>query len=117
MTKYYGDLNARYYGNEVSRDPQIGLEWSRIPHFYYNFYVYQYATGFAAATTLANGITHGSKENVQEYLNYLSAGSANYPIEVMKSAGVNMTQSTYLEKAFDTFEKRLDEFEKIIENN
>lgn len=114
LDKYYGELNQRYYGDSVEPGGDIALEWSRIPHFYYNFYVYQYATGFAAATTLANNIVHGTPEQRDAYIGFLKAGSSDYPTEIMKRAGVDMTKPDYLEIAFDTFEKRLNEFESLI---
>jgi oligoendopeptidase F len=114
LDNYYRQLNQKYYGESVISDKEIGLEWSRIPHFYYNFYVYQYATGFAAASTLADNIVNGDAEHVEKYLNYLKSGSSDTPINVMKKAGVDMTQPEYLEKAFRIFEERLDEFEKIV---
>lgn len=114
LDKFYGDLNQRYYGNSVEPGGDIALEWSRIPHFYYNFYVYQYATGFAAATTLANNIVHGTSEQRDAYIGFLKAGSSDYPTEIMKRAGVDMTKPDYLENAFATFEKRLNEFESLI---
>ncbi len=115
MDDYYRKLNEKYYGSAVVSDKEIGLEWSRIPHFYYNFYVYQYATGFAAATTLADNIVHGGPEDVEKYLNYLKSGSSDTPINVMKRAGVDMTKPDYLEKAFQIFDTRLDAFEKLTE--
>ncbi|MFD1124933.1 oligoendopeptidase F [Lentilactobacillus raoultii] len=114
LDDYYRQLNQKYYGQSVISDPQISLEWSRIPHFYYNFYVYQYATGFAAASTLADNIVHGDQNNVDKYLNYLKSGSSDTPINVMRKAGVDMTKSDYLEKAFEIFEKRLNEFEALF---
>ncbi|EHO52746.1 oligoendopeptidase F, plasmid domain protein [Lentilactobacillus kisonensis F0435] len=115
LDKYYKHLNAKYYGDAVISDDEIGLEWSRIPHFYYNFYVYQYATGFAAASTLADGITSGSADHVEKYLNFLKSGSSDTPTNVMKKAGVDMTKPDYLEHAFEIFERRLNEFEKLTE--
>jgi oligoendopeptidase F len=108
-------LNQRYYGNSVEPGGEIAKEWARIPHFYYNFYVYQYATGFAAATALANNVVHGTDEEREAYINFLKAGSSDYPTELMKHAGVDMTKADYLRDAFDTFEKRLNEFEKIVD--
>lgn len=116
MNQYYGELNQRYYGEAVEKDDEIALEWSRIPHFYYNFYVYQYATGFSAASALAKRILTEGDAAVDAYLNYLKSGSSDYPIEVMKKAGVDMTKSDYLYDAFDVFEERLNEFEALIEN-
>ena len=115
LDKFYGELNQRYYGNSVIPGGDIVKEWSRIPHFYYNFYVYQYATGFAAATALSNKIVHGTKEDLDAYITFLKFGSSGYPVEIMKSAGVDMTKPDYLEDAFKTFENRLNEFENLIE--
>ncbi|WP_179396209.1 oligoendopeptidase F [Lacticaseibacillus absianus] len=114
MSQFYGDLNARYYGPDVARDPEIALEWARIPHFYMNYYVYQYSTGFAAAATLASRISAGVPGAVDKYLGYLKSGSSQYPIDTMKAAGVDMTQPDYLEDAFAVFEQRLDELEALI---
>lgn len=114
MSSYYGDLNHRYYGNAVINDSQIKFEWTRIPHFYYNFYVYQYATGFAAASSLANGITQKKPNALENYLNYLKSGSSDFPLNVMKKAGVDMTKTDYLEDAFQVFEERLNEFENLV---
>lgn len=114
MSNYYGDLNHRYYGDAVINDDQTKSEWTRIPHFYYNFYVYQYATGFAAASSLANGITTHQAHARENYLNYLKSGSSDFPLNVMKKAGVDMTRKAYLEDAFAVFEKRLNEFESLL---
>ncbi|QII82545.1 oligoendopeptidase F [Jeotgalibaca arthritidis] len=115
LTDYYGNLNARYYGPAVERDEQIALEWSRIPHFYYNHYVYQYSTGFSAATALAKKIIDGEEGALDKYITYLKSGSSDYPIEVMKKAGVDMTQAAYIEDAMKVFEERLNELEALIE--
>ena len=114
LDEFYGNLNQRYYGDSVEPGGEIAMEWSRIPHFYYNFYVYQYATGFAAATALANKVVHGTEQERDAYINFLKSGSSDYPTEIMKRAGVDMTKADYLRDAFDTFEKRLNEFEKIV---
>nr|WP_027825952.1 oligoendopeptidase F [Levilactobacillus parabrevis] len=113
MSKFYGDLNQRYYGDGVISDPQIADEWTRIPHFYYDYYVYQYSTGFAAATTLAQRVLSGDVAKRDAYLNYLKSGSSALPIEVMQKAGVDMTKPDYLETAFKTFDDRLAEFSKL----
>ncbi|BAN73352.1 MULTISPECIES: oligoendopeptidase F [Lacticaseibacillus] len=115
MATYYADLNARYYGPDVARDPEIAFEWARIPHFYYNYYVYQYATGFAAASTLAAGISSGEPNAASRYLDYLKSGSSQYAIDTMKTAGVDMTKPDYLEAAFSMFEKRLTELEELLQ--
>lgn len=111
---FYDRLNQQYYGPAISLGSDIDLEWARIPHFYYNFYVYQYATGFAAATALANKITYGSQKDKEKYLDFLKSGSSDYPINIMQKAGVDMTKSDYLEDAFKVFAERLDEFTDLI---
>lgn len=117
LDDFYGNLNQRYYGDAVEPGSEIAKEWARIPHFYYNFYVYQYATGFAAATALANNVVHGTSEQREAYINFLKSGSSDYPVEIMKKAGVDMTKPDYLEEAFETFKKRLAEFKDIIKND
>ncbi len=114
LTNYYGELNARYYGPAVEKDPEIPYEWSRIPHFYYNYYVYQYSTGFSAATALADKIMSGEEGALDKYLTYLKSGNSDFPIEVMKKAGVDMTEKDYIEKAMAVFERRLNELEELI---
>ncbi|MGO3610464.1 MAG: M3 family metallopeptidase, partial [Enterococcus sp.] len=111
---YYGELNAKYYGPIVINDEEIKDEWSRIPHFYYNYYVYQYATGFSAAIALSKRIVEGEPEALEKYLTYLKSGSSDYPIEVMKRAGVDMTQPAYIEDAMEVFALRLDELEELV---
>lgn len=115
LSESYGDLNKKYYGNALEMDLEIRLEWSRIPHFYYNYYVFQYSTGFSAASALAGKILSEGPEALENYLNYLKAGSSDYPIEVMKKAGVDMTKADYLEDAMKMFEKRLNELEALVE--
>ncbi len=115
LSDSYGDLNKKYYGDALEIDPEIRLEWSRIPHFYYNYYVFQYSTGFSAASALAGEILSEGPEALENYLNYLKAGSSDYPIEVMKKAGVDMTKADYLEDAMKMFEKRLNELEVLVE--
>lgn len=115
ISEYYQKLNEKYYGPDVISDDQIALEWARIPHFYYNFYVYQYATGFACASALSQAILSGDSKKVDGYLAYLKAGSSDYPLEVMKKTGVDMSQDKYLKDAFKTFEERLNQLESIIE--
>lgn len=114
LSENYKVMNEKYYGPDVNSDSEIALEWSRIPHFYYNYYVFQYATGFAAATALSEKILSGDKESLDKYLNYLKAGKSDYPIEIMKQAGVDMTQKEYLTSALNVFEARLNEFENLL---
>ena len=115
LSESYGKLNAKYYGPAVEEDPEIKYEWSRIPHFYYNYYVFQYATGFSAASALAKKIWAKEPDALGNYLAYLKAGNSDYPVEVMKKAGVDMTQAAYIEDAMAMFEKRLDELETLID--
>ncbi|MBA1392370.1 oligoendopeptidase F [Lactobacillus sp. XV13L] len=117
LNELYGKLNQHYYGSAVEAGSAIAREWARVPHFYYDFYVYQYATGFAAATALANNIVHGTSKQKQAYLEFLKSGSSDYPVEIMKKAGVDMTQPVYLEEAFATFKKRLVEFKQLVQND
>ncbi|EOT29854.1 oligoendopeptidase F [Enterococcus saccharolyticus] len=115
LSESYGALNKKYYGEALADDPEIRLEWSRIPHFYYNYYVFQYSTGFSAASALAGKILSEGPAALERYLNYLKAGNSDYPIEVMKKAGVDMTQADYIEDAMKMFEQRLNELEALVE--
>lgn len=110
----YAELNAHYYGQDLDVNEDISYEWARIPHFYYNYYVYQYATGEAAATTLAKGMVENPEKNVPLYLEYLKSGSSANPIDIMKKAGVDMESDKYLNDAFSVFEQRLDQLEQLI---
>ncbi len=114
LSDIYYDLNKKYFGEDIVIDEDIALEWARIPHFYYNYYVYQYATGYSAATSLAAQILSEGKPAVERYKNFLKAGSSDYPIEVLKQAGVDMTKKDPILDALDVFEEKLDEFEKLI---
>lgn len=115
LNDLYADLNEKYYGLKKEDNPQIQYEWARIPHFYYDYYVFQYSTGFAAASALAEKIVHGSQEDKDKYLDYLKAGNSDYPLNVIKKAGVDMEKEDYLNAAFAVFERRLDEFEALVE--
>lgn len=114
LNNTYAELNDRYYGDSVVNDDQIQYEWSRIPHFYMNYYVYQYSTGFCAATALADKIINEEEGALDAYINYLKAGRSDYPIEVMKKAGVDMTDKDYIVRAMEVFEARLDELEAAL---
>lgn len=105
----YYDLICKYFGKDVVIDEEIAYEWSRIPHFYSAFYVYQYATGFSAAMAFSKEILLG---NTQKYLNLLKNGSSNYSIELLKLAGIDMTSPQPIESAFSIFEDLLNKFEK-----
>ncbi|HEL0647237.1 oligoendopeptidase F [Streptococcus equi subsp. zooepidemicus] len=114
LNKLYADLNEKYYGLKKEDNHFIQYEWARIPHFYYNYYVYQYATGFAAASYLADKIVHGTQEDIDHYLTYLKSGNSDYPLEVIAKAGVDMGKGDYLEAAFKVFEERLTELEDLV---
>lgn len=107
----YYNLNKLYFGDAVISDEEIAYEWSRIPHFYTDFYVYKYATGFSSAVTLSKNILSGDKEKLEAYLNFLKDGSNNYPLEQLKSAGVDLTTKEGVGTAmreFNTLVERLD---------
>ena len=114
LTEIYYDLNKKYFGDAVTIDEAIGLEWARIPHFYYNYYVYQYATGFAAATSLSEQILREGAPAVKRYTDFLKAGSSDYPLEVLKKAGVDMTSKEPILQALDVFEEKLNEFASYV---
>ncbi|HZJ87367.1 MAG TPA: oligoendopeptidase F [Erysipelothrix sp.] len=107
----YHKLNEFYYGKEINSD-HIQYEWSRIPHFYYNYYVYQYATGFSAATLFSEMIYNGG--DVTPYLDFLKAGSHKYPIDVLKDAGVDMTEPTAVDTTLQNFGKRMEALKTLI---
>lgn len=113
LRDHYYKLNEKYYGPGVVSDEEIALEWSRIPHFYYNYYVYQYATGFCASSALAEKIL-SDPAGLDRYLGFLKAGQSDYPIEVMKAAGVDMTSSDYLNEAFEVFGRYLEQLENLM---
>jgi len=116
LTNEYYALNKKYFGEEdIVIDEEIGLEWTRIPHFYYNYYVYQYATGFSAATALSKQILEEGEPAVNRYIKeFLSAGSSDYPIEVLKKAGVDMNSSEPISNACKVFEEKLNEMEQLL---
>ncbi|AGE21306.1 MULTISPECIES: oligoendopeptidase F [Geobacillus] len=115
LTSLYYDLNKTYFGDDIVVDKEIGLEWARIPHFYYNYYVYQYATGFSAATALSKQILEEGEPAVRRYIDFLKAGSSDYPIEVLKKAGVDMTSAEPIRQACQVFAEKLDEMERLLE--
>ncbi|RXX17599.1 oligoendopeptidase F [Streptococcus parasanguinis] len=115
LNNLYAELNEKYYGLSKDDNPEIQYEWARIPHFYYNYYVFQYSTGFAAASALAEKIVHGTHEDRDKYIDYLKAGNSDYPLNVIRKAGVDMEKEDYLDAAFAVFERRLNEFEALVE--
>jgi oligoendopeptidase F len=114
LSQHYYDLVARYHGPEVTLDEEIAFEWARIPHFYYNFYVYQYATGLSAALALHRQIMHEGQPAVDRYLSFLSSGSSKSSIELLRGAGVDMTSPAPIQAAMDTFEGLIGELEALV---
>jgi oligoendopeptidase F len=115
LTEVYYELNKKYFGDDLVVDEEIGLEWTRIPHFYYNYYVYQYATGYSAAVALSKQILSEGQPAVDRYINdFLKAGCSDTPIEVLKKAGVDMTSATPIEEACKVFEGKLAELESLL---
>ncbi len=114
LSEQYMELNQRYYGAETIVDDLIGIEWGRIPHFYYNFYVYQYATGISAASALVQQILQEGQPAVERYLKFLSSGSSDYSIELLKKAGVDMTSPEPVRQAFQLFDSRLTQMEQLL---
>ena len=97
------ELNKKYFGEDIVIDEEIAIEWARIPHFYSDFYVYQYATGYAAASAFSKAILTGNKENVEKYKGFLKAGGSKYPIDAIKDGGVDMTTPKPLEATIERF--------------
>ena len=112
--KYY-ELNKFYFGDGIVIDKEIAEEWARIPHFFYNFYVFQYATGFSAAVAIANRILTEGKPAVEDYIKFLSAGSSMDPISVLKIAGVDMTTAQPVNDALKLFNELIDEMAALAE--
>lgn len=108
----YYDLNKKYYGNSTVVDEQIALEWARIPHFYSNFYVYKYATGFSAASALSQKILTEGKGAVDKYIEFLKSGGSDYPLNQLKAAGVDMEKKESVDKALEVFKELVDKLEK-----
>lgn len=108
------ELNVKYFGDDMIVDSEIDVEWSRIPHFYSDFYVYQYATGYAAASAFAKSLLEGETDAVKKYTDFLKSGGSDYPIEILKKAGVDMTTSKPLEATIERFNELLDMLEKDI---
>lgn len=113
LSKIYYDLNLAYFGQDMVVDDEIAIEWARIPHFYRNFYVYQYATGYGAAIALSKNILEKGEPAVAAYLEFLRAGDSDYPINVLQRVGADMTTSKPIIQALEVFEKLLDQLEQM----
>ncbi len=110
--KYY-DINKKYFGNNVIIDDEIRYEWERIPHFYYNFYVYKYATGLSAACYIVNRILSGEENAVEDYINFLKCGKSKNPLDSLLVAGVDLSDSKVIEEAIKMFDDTIEEFKKL----
>ena len=109
----YRKLNQDYFGPDMVLDQQIDLEWARIPHFYYDYYVFQYATGFSAAIALANRIRSQGASAVADYLGFLSGGCSKDPIDLLKGAGVDMTTPAPIQSTLDLFDDLIGQMESL----
>ena len=115
LSKKYYNLNKKYFGENVVVDEEIKYEWERIPHFYYNFYVYKYATGLSAASQIATDILNGKENAVENYKKFLKSGSTLSPLESLKLAGVDLSKKEVIESALKMFEDTIEEFKKTYE--
>lgn len=119
LSKIYKEIVDRYYGHKDGVcfvDDNIEMEWAFIPHFYYNFYVFQYSTSFTASISLAERVLNKEDKALEKYLSFLSAGGSDYPIETLKKAGVDMTSSVPFDKAIVAMNAVMDEIEKILDS-
>lgn len=114
LCETYKKINELYYGPNVVIDDEIAMEWARIPHFYYNYYVFQYATGYSAAVALSERVLEEGTPAVDRYLNFLKSGSSDYPLNVLKKAGVDMTTEEPVNNAMKLFAKLVDEMDRLI---
>ena len=111
--KTYYKLNKKYYGKSVTHDKEIAYEWARIPHFYNAFYVYKYSTGIISAICIAEKILRDGEKAVNDYFKFLSSGSSDTPVELLKIAGVDLTTETPYKIAMDSFEDALNQFKTL----
>ena len=113
LSREYRALNEDYFGPDMVIDDEIALEWARIPHFYYNYYVFQYATGYSAAIALSRRILKEGAPAVKDYLGFLSGGCSQDPIDLLRGAGVDMASPQPIRAALDLFGQLLDEMEEL----
>ncbi|MEX2426017.1 MAG: M3 family metallopeptidase, partial [Thermomicrobiaceae bacterium] len=116
LSEIYSGLVSDYYGPDLQLDDQVSAEWSRVPHFYRAYYVYQYATGLIAAMALSQRIIDGDMDARDRYLNFLSGGSSKDSLDLLRDAGVDLTTEEPYHAAFSTMEQYLDTFEELIED-
>jgi oligoendopeptidase F len=115
LNQKYRELNQFYYGDDLEIPESLGVEWARIPHFYYNFYVYQYATGVSAAAALSRKVLSGGDAEREAYLHFLQSGSSEFPIDLLRKAGVDMSSERPIVEAITYFSSLLDRYEKVCE--
>ena len=115
MCKLYNDLNHQYFGPALAPDDYIQYEWARIPHFYRAFYVYQYATGYSAATAISAKILAEGEAARKNYIEFLKSGSSNDPVELLKIAGVDMSSPEPIRMAMETFKGLVEELEQLMQ--
>jgi len=114
LSAIYRELNRLYYGPEIVLDREIEIEWARIPHFYSAFYVYKYATGFSAATAIKEMILSEGEPARKRYMEFLASGASDYPLNLLKKAGVDLTTPEPVEKALKYFSSLVDELETLV---
>lgn len=114
LAEIYGGLVRKYYGPEFTVGPDDGWEWAYIPHFYYNFYVFQYATGLMSAIALSRAVREGGAAELAGYLSFLSAGNSDFPVQTLQKAGVDLTRTDAMLATFDLFASTLDEIERLL---
>lgn len=114
FSEIYYELNEKYYGKNAVVDKEYAIEWARIPHFYTNFYVYKYATGFSAASALVDGILNEGEKAVNRYIEFLKSGGSEYPLVQLKKAGVDMSKKESVDKALKVFADQVDKLDKLI---
>lgn len=114
LNAMYRQLNKEYFGDDIVIDDEIDLEWARIPHFYYDYYVYQYATGYSAAIALSRRILNEGESAVKDYLNFLSGGCSKDPISLLKGAGVDMTTSKPISEALKLFGELIEQLDSLV---
>jgi len=114
LSEIYYDLNKKYHGPVMTVDQAIEMEWARIPHFYSSFYVYKYATGFSAATSFAKQILVEGEPAVERYTGFLKSGGSDYPLEILKRAGVDMSTPEPIRQAMSVFEQLINDMEQLV---
>ena len=115
LNSLYLEINKKYYGDDMISDEEISYEWARIPHFYYNFYVYQYATSFSAAVTIAHEILEKGEPVVKRYKEFLSGGCSMKPVDLLKQVGIDLESPEPIQTALDVMGTVIKELEEIID--